>query len=159
MVRRSHINGSGLTDRCNACAAGGKALTVACSAEDGDKLVSSALDKFGSLHVVINNAGILRDKSFASMTDKEWDAVYAVHVRGTYKVCKAAWPVFLKQKYGRIVNTCSAVGIYGNFGQANYSTAKGAILGLTQTLAIEGKKYNILACVSGLASRAHPIPI
>ncbi|KDN52771.1 putative multifunctional beta-oxidation protein [Tilletiaria anomala UBC 951] len=125
--------------------AGGKAAPAIGSVEDGAKIVKAATDAYGGLHVIINNAGILRDKSFASMNDDDWHAVVKVHLRGTYAVCKAAWPIFLQQKYGRIVNTTSAVGIYGNFGQANYSAAKGAILGLTQTLAIEGKKYNILA--------------
>lgn len=125
--------------------AGGKAAPAVGSVEDGEKVVKAALDAFGSLHVVINNAGILRDKSFASMSDDEWHAVVNVHLRGSYKVCKAAWPIFQQQKYGRIVNTTSAVGIYGNFGQANYATAKSGIIGFTQTLGIEGKKYNILA--------------
>ena len=99
--------------------------------------------------VIVNNAGILRDKSFLALTDAEWDLVYKIHVRGTYKVCHAAWPIFQKQKYGRILNTASAVGLYGNFGQANYSTAKSAIIGLTRTLAIEGKKHGILAnCIA-----------
>lgn len=79
------------------------------------------------------------------MSEAEWDAVIAVHLRGTYKCIKACWPVFQKQKYGRILTTASGVGIYGNFGQANYSTAKGAIIGLTRTAAIEGSRYNILA--------------
>lgn len=122
---------------------GAKAVANVCSVEDGEKVVQTALDSFGALHVIINNAGILRDKSFVSMTDAEWDIVLRVHLRGTYSVCRAAWPIFLKQKYGRILNTTSAVGIYGNFGQANYSTAKAGILGLTQTLAIEGRKNNI----------------
>jgi len=101
--------------------AGGKAAPAIGSVEDGPKIVKAAVDAFGGLHVIINNAGILRDKSFASMTDDEWHAVINVHLRGTYSICKAAWPIFLEQKYGRIVNTTSAVGIYGNFGQANVS--------------------------------------
>ncbi|ORY86715.1 putative multifunctional beta-oxidation protein [Leucosporidium creatinivorum] len=126
-------------------ALGARAIAAVCSAEEGEKIVKIAVDMFGALHAVVCNAGILRDKSFAAMTDKEWDDCYNIHVKGTYAVCKAAWPVFRKQKYGRIVNTASSVGVHGNFGQANYSTAKSAIIGLTKTLAIEGKKYNILA--------------
>ncbi|KAI0049791.1 peroxisomal hydratase-dehydrogenase-epimerase [Auriscalpium vulgare] len=127
--------------------AGGKAVAAVGSAEDGDALVKTALDAFGGVHILIANAGILRDKSFTAMTEAEWDAVIAVHLRGTYKCAQAVWPIFHKQKYGRIVTTASGVGIYGNFGQANYSTAKAAIIGLTKTLAFEGKKYNILANV------------
>ncbi|KAL1680272.1 hypothetical protein EV122DRAFT_262636 [Schizophyllum commune] len=125
--------------------AGGKAAPAVCSAEDGEAIVKVALEKFGGVHILIANAGILRDKSFTSMTEQEWDIVLAVHLRGTYKCAKAVWPHFQKQKYGRIVTTCSQVGLYGNFGQANYSTAKAGIMGLTKTLAIEGKKYNIIA--------------
>ncbi len=102
---------------------GGKAVGVKASAEDGDAVVKAAVDAFGRIDIVINNAGILRDKAFANMDDSLWDPVLNVHVRGTYKVTKAAWPYFLKQKYGRVVNTTSTSGIYGNFGQANYSTA------------------------------------
>ncbi|KAF9532534.1 peroxisomal hydratase-dehydrogenase-epimerase [Crepidotus variabilis] len=125
--------------------AGGKAAAAVCSAEEGEKIVQVALEKFGSVHVLIANAGILRDKSFQAMSEQEWDLVLAVHLRGTYQCAKAVWPVFQKQKYGRIVTTCSQVGIYGNFGQANYSTAKAGIMALTKTLGYEGKKYNILA--------------
>ena len=117
------------------------------SVEDGDAVVEAALNKFGGLHVVVNNAGILRDKSFAAMTDQLWDQVLNVHLRGTYKVTRAAWPVFYKQKYGRIINTSSAAGIFGNFGQANYSSAKLAILGFSKALAREGQKNNILTNV------------
>lgn len=127
--------------------AGGKATAAVCSAEEGETIVKAALDKFGGVHVLVANAGVLRDKSFTAMTEQEWDTVVAVHLRGTYKCAKAVWPVFQKQKFGRIVTTCSQVGIYGNFGQTNYSTAKAAITGLTRTLAIEGAKFNIIANV------------
>ncbi|KAK7721376.1 bifunctional hydroxyacyl-CoA dehydrogenase/enoyl-CoA hydratase fox2 [Diaporthe eres] len=122
---------------------GGKAVGVKASAEDGDAVVKAAIDAFGRVDIVINNAGILRDKSFHNMDDSLWDPVMNVHARGTYKVSKAAWPYMLKQKYGRIINTTSTSGIYGNFGQANYSAAKCAILGFSRALALEGAKYNI----------------
>ncbi len=102
---------------------GGKAVGVKASAEDGDAVVKAAIDAFGRIDIVINNAGILRDKAFVNMSDSLWDPVLNVHARGTYKVTRAAWPYFLKQKYGRVVNTTSTSGIYGNFGQANYATA------------------------------------
>ncbi|KAL2047003.1 hypothetical protein N7G274_001021 [Stereocaulon virgatum] len=122
---------------------GGKAVGNKASAEDGDAVVKAAIDAYGRIDVIVNNAGILRDKAFANMEDKMWDQVIAVHLRGTYKVTKAAWPYMLKQKYGRIVNTTSTSGIYGNFGQANYAAAKLGILGFSRALAREGAKYNI----------------
>ncbi|KXT01639.1 hypothetical protein AC578_8008 [Pseudocercospora eumusae] len=122
---------------------GGKAVGVRCSAEDGDKVVAAAIDNYGRIDILINNAGILRDKSFHNMEDKMFQQVLDVHLRGTYKASKAAWPYMLKQKYGRIVNTTSTSGIYGNFGQANYAAAKCGILGFSRALAREGKKYNI----------------
>ncbi|KAI9709879.1 MAG: bifunctional hydroxyacyl-CoA dehydrogenase/enoyl-CoA hydratase fox2 [Candelaria pacifica] len=123
--------------------AGGKAVGNKASAEDGEAVVKAAVDAFGRIDIVINNAGILRDKAFANMDEKIWDQVLAVHLRGTYKITKAAWPHFLKQKYGRVVNTTSTSGIYGNFGQANYAAAKLGILGFSRALAREGAKYNI----------------
>ncbi|KAB5535336.1 hypothetical protein GE09DRAFT_1143456 [Coniochaeta sp. 2T2.1] len=122
---------------------GGKAVGVKASAEDGDAVVKAAIDAFGRIDIVVNNAGILRDKAFTNMEDSQWDQVMSVHARGTYKVTKAAWPYFLKQKYGRVVNTTSTSGIYGNFGQANYAAAKAAILGFSRAIALEGVKYNI----------------
>ncbi|KAK4245162.1 hypothetical protein C7999DRAFT_16630 [Corynascus novoguineensis] len=122
---------------------GGKAVGAKFSAEDGDAVVKVAIDAFGRIDIVINNAGILRDKAFTNMDDSLWDPVMNVHARGTYKITKAAWPYLLKQKYGRIVNTTSTSGIYGNFGQANYAAAKCAILGFSRALALEGAKYNI----------------
>jgi multifunctional beta-oxidation protein len=123
--------------------AGGQAVGVKCSAEDGDAIVKAALDAYGRLDILVNNAGILRDKSFHNMDDKQFNQVLDVHLRGTYKATKAAWPVFLKQKYGRVVNTTSTSGIYGNFGQANYAAAKCGILGFSRALAREGAKNNI----------------
>ncbi|RKP24368.1 hypothetical protein SYNPS1DRAFT_17312 [Syncephalis pseudoplumigaleata] len=124
--------------------AGGKAVANYDSVEEGEKVVQTAIQAFGRVDILVNNAGILRDKSFLRMTDTDWDLVQRVHLRGTYKVTRAAWPYFVKQKYGRIVNTSSAVGLYGNFGQANYSAAKAGILALSNTLALEGRKNNIV---------------
>ena len=124
-------------------ALGGKAVANYDSVEEGDKIVATALKAFGRIDVVVNNAGILRDKSFARATDEDWDLVQRVHQRGMYKVTKAAWDVMQEQGYGRIVNTASAVGLYGNFGQANYSAAKAGVLGFTNAIALEGKKANI----------------
>ncbi|KAK9455735.1 hypothetical protein V1511DRAFT_312603 [Dipodascopsis uninucleata] len=142
-------NPDGTVDEINKLYGKGRAIADKHSVEDGDAIVQTAVQAFGTVHVVVNNAGILRDKSFAGMTDEQWDLVMAVHVRGTYKVTKAAWPYFLKQKFGRVVNTASTSGIYGNFGQANYAAAKCAILGFTKTIALEGQKYNILSnCIA-----------
>lgn len=123
---------------------GGQATGVKASAEDGDAVVKAVIDAYGRIDVIVNNAGILRDKAFANMDDNQFMTVLNVHLRGTYKVSKAAWPYMLKQKYGRIVNTTSTSGIYGNFGQANYAMAKCGILGFSRALAREGQKYNIL---------------
>ena len=125
-------------------AAGGNAVANYDSVTDGDKIVATALDAFGKVDVVINNAGILRDKTFHKMEEADWDLIYDVHVRGAFKVTHAAWPHMRDQNYGRIIFTTSAAGIYGNFGQTNYSMAKLGQLGMSQTLALEGVSKNIL---------------
>jgi len=124
--------------------AGGSAVANHDSVTDGDKIVQNALDAFGRVDVLVNNAGILRDKSFARMEDADWDLVYRVHLEGAYKVTHAAWPHMREQNYGRVIFTSSTSGIYGNFGQSNYATAKLGLYGLTRTLAVEGRKNNIL---------------
>ncbi len=123
---------------------GGEAVASYDSVEDGDKIVKTAIDAFGKIDIIVNNAGILRDVSFQKMTQADWDLVYRVHVLGAFRVTHAAWPYMRDAGYGRIVMTSSASGIYGNFGQANYSMAKLGLHGLAQTLALEGKKRNIV---------------
>jgi len=123
--------------------AGGKAVGIKASSEEGDKVVQAVIDAFGRIDIIINNAGILRDKAFTNMTDELWFPVMNVHLRSTYKITKAAWPHLVKQKYGRIINTTSTSGIYGNYGQSNYAAAKCGILGFSRTLALEGAKNNI----------------
>jgi len=122
---------------------GGEAISNYNSVEEGEKIIKTALDKWGRVDIVINNAGILRDASFVKMTDQDWDLIYRVHLKGSYSVTKAAWNAMREQKYGRIIMTSSAAGLYGNFGQANYSAAKLGLLGLGKTIAIEGEKSNI----------------
>ncbi|MEW6996963.1 SDR family oxidoreductase [Colwelliaceae bacterium BS250] len=122
---------------------GGDAVANYDSVEFGEKIVQTALDNFGRIDVIVNNAGILRDSSFAKMSDTDWELIYKVHVDGAYKITKAAWPHMVAQGFGRVIFTTSAAGIYGNFGQANYSSAKSALLGLGKTLAIEGARKNV----------------
>ncbi len=124
--------------------AGGQAISNYNSVTDADAIVKQAMDKWGRIDVLVNNAGIIRDKSFAKMTDTEWNLVLQIHLDGTYKMTKAVWPTMMKQKFGRIVNTSSAVGLYGNFGQTNYSAAKAGIIGFTNSCAREGAKHNII---------------
>ncbi|MFR0691495.1 SDR family oxidoreductase [Enterobacterales bacterium AE_CKDN230030158-1A_HGKHYDSX7] len=123
--------------------AGGTAIANHDSVTDGEKIVRQAVEAFGRIDVVVNNAGILRDKTFHKMEDADWDLVYKVHVEGAYKVTRAAWPFMREQGYGRVIFTSSTSGIYGNFGQSNYGMAKLGLYGLTRNLAIEGRKNNI----------------
>jgi len=126
--------------------AGGKAVANydnVATAEGGENIVQTALDTFGRVDILINNAGILRDKSFIKMEPETWKAVLDVHLNGAYFVTRPAMAAMKDTGYGRIVMTTSASGLYGNFGQANYSAAKTALVGLMNTLKLEGMKYNI----------------
>jgi len=127
-------------------AAGGEALANAASVTDFDAvqaMVQQAVQAWGRVDVLINNAGILRDKSFAKMDLADFRLVMDVHLMGAVHTCKAVWPLMTAQNYGRIVLTTSSSGLYGNFGQANYGAAKMALVGLMQTLSIEGAKHDI----------------
>lgn len=101
--------------------AGGKAVANYDSVENGAAIIKTAIDAFGRVDVLINNAGILRDVSFKNMKQSDWDLIYNVHVKGAYACAHAAWPYFRKQKYGRLISTASAAGLFGSFGQTNYS--------------------------------------
>lgn len=127
--------------------AGGQAVANHDSVSDGDKIVQCALDHFGRVDIVINNAGILRDTSFQKMSEDDWEQIYRVHLYGSYKVTHAAWPHLRGQGYGRVLMTSSAAGIYGNFGQANYAAVKMGLVGLANSLALEGKAKNVLVNV------------
>lgn len=128
--------------------AGGEAVAdyhSVATAEGGAGVVQTALDAFGRVDVVVNNAGILRDRTFHKMTDDDWHAVRAVHLDGTYFVTHAAWPHMREQQHGRVIVTSSTSGVFGNFGQANYAACKLGVVGLTNTLAQEGARYGITA--------------
>ena len=127
-------------------AAGGEAMANAASVTDFEAvqaMVQQAMDAWGRVDILVNNAGILRDKSFAKMELADFRLVLDVHLMGAVHCCKAVWPHMTAQKYGRIVMTTSSSGLYGNFGQSNYGAAKLALVGLMQTLSLEGAKHDI----------------
>lgn len=137
-------------------AAGGEAIANAASVTDRDAvdaMVAEAVERWGRVDILVNNAGVLRDKSFANMSMDDFDFVVAVHLTGTANCTKAVWGQMREQNYGRIVVTSSSSGLYGNFGQANYGAAKLGVVGLMNTLRVEGEKYNIR--VNALAPVAH----
>ena len=133
-------------------AAGGEAVADyngVHTAEGGKGIIETAVKTFGKVDILINNAGILRDVSFMKMTDEQWDMVLKVHLYGSYYVTKAAWPVMKENNYGRVIFTTSAAGLYGNFGQTNYSAAKMGVVGMMNTLKAEGAKNNIMVNTIG----------
>jgi NAD(P)-dependent dehydrogenase (short-subunit alcohol dehydrogenase family) len=114
-----------------------------CDRAGSKSIIDDAVSEFGTIDILINNAGILRDKSFKNMTLDDWDIVMNVHLNGTAYVTHAAWPIFYEKNYGRIVLTSSTSGIFGNFGQSNYGAAKMGMVGLMNVLALEGASHNI----------------
>ena len=139
-------------------AAGGEALASIGSVTDFEAVqatVKLAMDTWGRVDILVNNAGILRDKSFTKMDLADFKLVVDVHLMGAVNCCKAVWDIMRDQKYGRIVNTTSSSGLFGNFGQSNYGAAKMALVGLMQTLSIEGAKDNIkVNCLAPTAATA-----
>ncbi len=129
-------------------AAGGEAVPSYDSVADpesAEKIIQTAVDAFGKVDILINNAGILRDKSLLKMSLEDYRLVMSVHMDGTFFCTKAAFPIMRENNYGRIVSTASGTGVYGNFGQANYGAAKMGIVGFMGCVKQEGAKYNILA--------------
>ena len=127
-------------------AAGGKAVANGddvSTVQGGENIFQTAMDNFGGAHILVNNAGILRDKTFSNTSEADWDAVVKVHLKGTYCVTLPVWDFMKANGGGVIVMTSSTSGLYGNFGQANYGAAKAGIYGFMRVLSIEGRKYNI----------------
>jgi 3-hydroxyacyl-CoA dehydrogenase/3a,7a,12a-trihydroxy-5b-cholest-24-enoyl-CoA hydratase len=123
--------------------AGGRAIANCESVTSGAHIVQAALDGFGRIDILINNAGFLRDRTFHKMTKEEWGAVLDVHLQGAFAVTREAWPLMRGQRYGRVVFTTSGAALWGNFGQANYCAAKAGVIGLMRALAQEGSDYGI----------------
>ena len=147
----SSVDGSGASDSANEVvenikSTGGEAIANGASVTDLNavkEMVNEAMEKWGRVDVLVNNAGILRDKSFHKMSIEDFNLVMSVHFEGTLNCTHTVFPIMREQNYGRIIFTSSSSGVFGNFGQSNYGSAKMAMIGLMNTLRIEGQKYNI----------------
>lgn len=159
----SSVDGTGASDRAREVVAeieamGGTAVANGDSVADKEgakRIIQDAVDAFGTVHILVNNAGILRDRTLRKMDMEDFDLVMQVHMNGSAYVTKAAWDIMYEQRYGRIVLTSSGSGIYGNFGQSNYGAAKMAMLGFMNVLMLEGRNRNIrVNCLApGAATR------
>ena len=154
---------NGVAENANAVvaeilAAGGEAIAHGASVADStqvEDMVAKTMEKWGRVDILINNAGILRDKTFQKMALDDFRLVIEVHLMGTVNCTKAVWDIMREQQYGRVVFTTSSTGLYGNFGQANYGAAKMAVVGLMNTMHLEGSKYNIrVNCLAPAAGTA-----
>ncbi|WP_434279212.1 SDR family NAD(P)-dependent oxidoreductase [Acinetobacter sp. CE-15] len=158
----SDISGDGSSDTVakqvvdEIIAEGGEAIISGASVTNIEQvryMVEETMDRWGRIDILVNNAGILKDKSFSKMSLDDFRLVMDVHLMGAVNCIKAVWDIMREQKYGRIVMTTSSSGLYGNFGQSNYSAAKMALVGLMQTLGLEGEKYNIrVNCIAPMAA-------
>lgn len=124
-------------------AAGGQAVANTDTVEEGQQLIACALDTFGGIDILLNNAGVLRNNSFAKMSEDDWDLIYRVHLLGAMRVTKAAWPIMRNGRFGRILMTTSNAAFYGSLGAANYAMAKAGTIAFAKTLALEGAPRNI----------------
>jgi NAD(P)-dependent dehydrogenase (short-subunit alcohol dehydrogenase family) len=145
------VDGSGASDAAKAVvdqiiSEGGEAIANGASVTDLDAvkaMVNEAMEKWGRIDILVNNAGILRDKSFHKDSIESFNAVMDVHFQGTLNCTHTVYPIMREQEFGRIIFTSSSSGVFGNFGQANYGSAKMAVIGLMNTLKLEGQKYNV----------------